>query len=108
MKVERLFSRPACQLGSLAPVANEPIETGNVVEVSQDVGCSTEKEVLGAAASVGTAPQVGGRLGSRVEYGRAREGQLKQGCGGDDLGITHGQIPCHGGGAGCEGRQPSS
>ena len=28
MKVERLFSMPACQFGSLAPVANEPIESG--------------------------------------------------------------------------------
>ena len=26
--VDRLFSSPACQLGSLAPVANEPMERG--------------------------------------------------------------------------------
>lgn len=28
MNVDRLFSIPACQFGSLAPVAKEPIESG--------------------------------------------------------------------------------
>lgn len=57
MRVERLFSRPACQLGSLAPVAKEPIESG------EGVGGRAEEEVLRAAAGVRPAAQVGGGLG---------------------------------------------
>ena len=100
ISVESPFSSPACQSGALAPVANEPIESGHPVEVGQGVGRRAEQEVLGPAAGVGAVAQVDRRLGRRVVDRGTRGVELHHRQGADDLGVAHDQVAGRGRGTG--------